>query len=150
MSGKVLLFSLMLLGILGRSNVIATAACLLLVLKLTNLTSYFNLLERHGIDIGLLFLLIGVLVPFADGRVKLKHLKKTVTSMPGIFAIAGGIIATNMNGQGLALLKQHPELMLGIVIGSLIGIVFFNGQPVGPLMAAGIMAFILEIIHLII
>ena len=150
MSGKILLFLLMLMGLLGKSNVIATAACLLLVLELSSLSGFFPLLHDKGIELGLLFLLLAVLVPFADGRVKTKHFKKTFTSFSGIFGILGGIAATYMNGQGLALLQVHPELMLGIVIGSLTGIVFFEGQPVGPLMAAGIMAFLLEITHLLI
>lgn len=149
MSGKIMLFLLMLLGILGKSNVIATSACILLILKLADLTKFLPFLQNQGINLGLLFLLIGVLVPFADGRVQLKNIKKTITSLTGLFAIAGGILATHLNGEGLHILKIQPQLMLGIVIGSLIGIVFLKGQPVGPLMAAGIMAFLLEIVHMI-
>jgi uncharacterized membrane protein (DUF441 family) len=50
-----------------------------------------------------------------------------------------------MNGQGLNMLKLDPELMVGLVVGGIIGIVFFKGVPVGPLMAAGIAALFIKI-----
>jgi uncharacterized membrane protein (DUF441 family) len=49
-----------------------------------------------------------------------------------------------MNGKGLDLLKVDPELIVALVIGSIFGIVFLRGIPVGPLMAAGITAMLLK------
>jgi uncharacterized membrane protein (DUF441 family) len=34
---------------------------------------------------------------------------------------------------------------VGLVIGSIMGIIFLRGVPVGPLMAAGITAFLLKL-----
>jgi len=68
------------------------------------------------------------------------------TSLPGILAIIGGMLATYMNGKGLDLLKMDPQLIIGLVIGSIIGIVMLRGIPVGPLMAAGITAFLLKVL----
>ncbi len=69
------------------------------------------------------------------------------TSVPGILAIAGGAIATYMNGKGLDLLKMDPQMIIGLVIGSIFGILFLRGIPVGPLMAAGITAFLMKIVQ---
>ena len=68
---------------------------------------------------------------------------------PGIIALTGGAIATYMNGKGLDLLKIDPQLIVGLVMGSIFGIIFLRGIPVGPLMAAGITAFLLKIVTFI-
>lgn len=140
-----MLVALLLIGIISRSNLIATAACVLLILKLSNLSFVFPLLEKRGLEIGLLFLLLAILVPMATGKITEKDLLYNITSLPGIMAIIGGILATHLNQHGLRLLQIDPEIIFGLVLGSIIGIVFFNGQPVGPLMAAGVAALFLEV-----
>jgi len=148
MNGVLLLVALLLVGIISRSNLIATAACVLLIIKLSNLNYIFSLLERRGLEIGLLFLLLAILVPVASGKVTEKELFITFTSLPGILAIVGGALATHLNGEGLRLLQIDPEMIFGILIGSMFGIVFLDGVPVGPLMAAGLTALFLETIRL--
>ncbi len=148
MNGVPLLVALLLVGIISRSNLIATAACVLLIIKFSNLNFIFSLLEKRGLEIGLLFLLLAILVPVASGKVTEKELLITFTSLPGILAILGGALATHLNGEGLRLLQIDPEMIFGILIGSMIGIVFFDGVPVGPLMAAGLTALFLETIRL--
>ncbi|PKM42073.1 MAG: DUF441 domain-containing protein [Firmicutes bacterium HGW-Firmicutes-8] len=149
MWGEAVLVALILIGILGKSNILATAACILLVIKLTNLFVLFPILERRGLELGLLFLMVSVLVPFATGQVPPKELLNSFASVPGILAILGGTLATYMNGQGLNMLKVEPELMVGLVIGGIIGIVFLKGIPVGPLMAAGLTALFLKIVDML-
>lgn len=139
---------LILIGILGRSNIIATSACILLVLKLTNLQRFYPMLERRGLEMGLLFLTISVLVPFAAGKVSFQEIGGSFFTFSGILALLGGAIATYMNGQGLDLLQVEPQMMVGLVVGSIFGIIFLDGVPVGPLMAAGITAFFVQILRL--
>jgi uncharacterized membrane protein (DUF441 family) len=100
------------------------------------------------LELGLLFLTIAVLVPFASGRVTPKDMWAVFTSWQGILALAGGIAATYMNGKGLDLLKMDPQLIVGMVIGSIFGILFLKGIPVGPLMAAGITALLLKMFQM--
>ena len=144
MGGEGILMILIIIGIAGKAPLIATSACILLVLRLTNLTHYFALIERRGLELGLLFLMLSVLVPFAEGRITLKELRCSLLSLPGLLALAGGALATYMNGDGLRMLKDEPELLIGLVVGSIAGIVFLKGIPVGPLMAAGLTAFFLK------
>lgn len=148
MWGEAILIALILIGVLGKSNILATAACVLLVVKLTRLYSLFPILEKRGLELGLLFLMISVLVPFATGKIPPKEILGSFVTLTGILAILGGALATYMNGQGLNMLKIDPELMVGLVVGGIIGILFFKGVPVGPLMAAGLTALFLKIIAL--
>ncbi|MFO7247919.1 MAG: DUF441 domain-containing protein [Bacillota bacterium] len=138
MNGEILLVLLILIGLFGRSPLIATAASLLLIVKLTALERFLPTVERRGLELGLLFLMMSVLVPFATGKITWSDLGRFFTSPPGLLAILGGALATYLNGKGLELLRFEPELIVGLVVGSIIGIVFFKGIPVGPLMAAGL------------
>ena len=149
MNGELLLVFLIVIGLLGRSPIITTAACLLLVVKLVQLDRFLPSIERRGLELGLLFLTMGVLVPFANERIHFKDIVDVFTTWPGIIALTGGAIATYMNSKGLDLLKIDPQLIVGLVIGSIFGIIFLRGIPVGPLMAAGITALLLKISQLI-
>jgi uncharacterized membrane protein (DUF441 family) len=148
MWGETFLVILIIVGIISQAPLIATSSCLILVLKLTRLTHYFPLLERRGLEVGLLFLMLSVLVPFATGDIKPRDLRDSLFSVPGFLALLGGALATYLNGDGLRMLKNQPQLLLGLVVGSLIGIIFLKGIPVGPLMAAGLTAFFLKVYNL--
>jgi uncharacterized membrane protein (DUF441 family) len=147
-AGEIILVVLIVIGIVGRASILATAASFLLILKLLSLQRYFPTLERRGLELGLLFLMISVLVPLVNGKVATKDMLNTFLTIGGLCAIIGGIIATYVNGQGLYMLKTDPELMMGLVIGSVLGIVFLKGIPVGPLMAAAIAAMLLKLFQL--
>lgn len=146
MWGEMALIILIIVGIMGQAPLISTAACVLLVLKLSHLTHYFPLIERRGLEVGLLFLMLAVLTPLAKGEFSLGELKKGLFSWFGLFAFLGGMVATHLNEAGLHLLQSTPELLFGLLVGSIIGIVFWGGIPVGPLMAAGLAAFFLKIL----
>ncbi|MDP5275678.1 DUF441 domain-containing protein [Chengkuizengella axinellae] len=145
MNGDVLLVILILIGLIGRSHIITIAACLLLIIKLISLERYLPAIERRGLEFGLLFLTMAVLVPFANNKITYKDIIAVFTSWPGIIALIGGAIATHMNGRGLEMLKLDPQMIVGLVIGSIFGIIFLKGIPVGPLMAAGITALLIKI-----
>ncbi|HEY0828168.1 MAG TPA: DUF441 domain-containing protein [Bacilli bacterium] len=149
MNGEIILVILIIIGLIGRSPIITTAACILLVVKLISLERFLPAIERRGLEIGLLFLTMGVLVPFASERISYRDIMAVFMTWPGIIALTGGAIATYMNGKGLDLLKIDPQLIVGLVIGSIFGIIFLRGIPVGPLMAAGITAFLLKLVSFI-
>jgi uncharacterized membrane protein (DUF441 family) len=149
MNGEIVLVALIIIGLLGRSPIITTAACLLLIIKLIHFQRYLLIIERRGLEFGLLFLTMAVLVPFASGRMQLKDVTDAFTSWIGWVALVGGAAATYLNSKGLELLKMDPQLIVGLVIGSIIGIIMLRGIPVGPLMAAGITAMLLKIVQFI-
>lgn len=148
MVGEIILVGLIIIGLIGRSPIIATAACLLLAVKLVHLERFLPAIERRGLELGLLFLTFSVLVPFASGRIQSKELLAALSSWPGWLALLGGAAATYINGKGLELLKVDPQIVVGLVLGSIVGIVFMRGIPVGPLMAAGITAILYKLFKL--
>ncbi|MBO9598085.1 MAG: DUF441 family protein, partial [Cohnella sp.] len=62
MYGDLVLVALIIIGLIGRSPIITTAACLLLIVKLVHLERYLPSIERRGMELGLLFLTLAVLV----------------------------------------------------------------------------------------
>ncbi len=142
---NLLLLILLTIGLVFNNHLIASAAGSLLVLKLTKFQSLLYLFERRALDIGLLFLLIAVLVPFALEKVGIKDIWLTFQSLPGILAIVGGVAAAYLCGQGLVLLQLQPEVVVGLVVGTVIGVSLLKGIPVGPLAAAGVTAILLNI-----
>lgn len=150
MYGELVLVALIVIGLLGRSSIITTAACILLIVKLTHLERYLPTIERRGIELGLLFLTLAVLVPFASGRVQPKDIVDAFAGWTGWVALAGGAIGAYLNSRGLETLKMDPQLIVGIVVGSIAGVVLLRGIPVGPLMAAGLTAIIIKVVQLFI
>ncbi len=143
------LIILLLLGLVARSNLVAAAATILLMLRFTRLTFLLPILERRGVEVGLLFLTLAMLVPFALGKVNLREVGKSFFTLPGILALVGGAVATHLNGRGLHMLNDNSHLMIALIVGSIIGIVVWGGIPVGPLMAAGVTYLMLECISFV-
>jgi|SRR5690554_401782 len=145
---NLILLVLFLLGIVFGNNLIAASAGTLLVIKLINLPFVLGIIQRHALEWGLLFLLIAVMAPFAQEKVGLKEIVSSFTTPVGLVAILGGTLATYLCGQGVVLLRLEPEIMVGLVIGTVLGVSFLKGIPVGPLAAAGLTALILNLLGL--
>lgn len=86
-----------------------------------------------------------MLAPFSLGRVGLSDILGAFRGMPGLAAIAGGAIAAFVCGQGVTLLAARPEVTVGLLLGTLVGVALLRGVPVGPLAAAGVTALILNL-----
>lgn len=145
-ASTLILLLIMILGILGRSNVIAAASAILLLLQFTDFQRFFPLLERRALEVGLICLVVSVLIPFSSGRVTPVEIGRSFISWRGIIAVVSGIIATHLNYRGLELLQRYPHMMIGMILGSILGVAFFGGIPVGPLMAGGIAALLVQLV----
>ena len=146
MNNSIFLLIISLLGILSRSRVIVMAGIILLLLNELNVRTLLQFFSNNGIEIGLVFLLLAILSSMILTPLSIDKLKSTLLSRQGIIAVIAGLLATKFNGFGLALLSDSPKLMIGIILGSLIGISFFGGIPVGPLTASGIAALFLKLL----
>ena len=149
MNSSYLLYLIIVLGLLARSRVIVLAGFSLLIIKELGMISFSEFLSNKGIEIGLAFLLMAILAPLIVKPISWDQFKDIFLNWKGLIAIISGLLATQFNGMGLKLLEDSPQIILGIIVGSLLGIVLLGGIPVGPLMAAGIAALLLELFELI-
>ena len=141
------LLIIFLIGVLTKNNLLAAASAIVMVVGLLNLQRFLPILERRGVEIGLLFLTMSILTPFASGKVTVGKLWESLWSPIGLLAVVGGIIGSYLNGQGLDMVSVQPDVIPGILVGVIMGVLFFGGIPVGPIMAAGVTAVLVALLR---
>ena len=143
---NLILIILLTLGVVGHNSAISIAAVSLLLVRLLHVDRMFPFLEHHGLEIGITLLTIGVIAPVASGRITPDAIIKTFTHWQSLLAVAIGVFVAYLGGKGTALMTQDPLVVTGLLVGTILGVTFFRGVPVGPLIAAGILAFVLQFV----
>lgn len=133
---------LILLGVLSNNNAITLSALVLLFMQQTALAKYIPLSEKYGLSLGIIFLTIGVLSPLVSGKIQIPPLS-SFFNLKMLAAILVGILVAWVAGRGIPLMSSQPILVTGLIIGTITGVAFLGGIPVGPLIAAGILALML-------
>lgn len=131
------------LGVIGHNHSITIAACLLLLVQHTPLVRFAPLIEQYGLKLGIILLSVGMLAPLITGKIKAEDLWVVFTHWQTIVAVLVGVFVAWLGGRGLNLMTAEPTVVTGLMIGTIIGIVFLRGIPVGPLIAAGILSLML-------
>ncbi|ACB85527.1 DUF441 domain-containing protein [Natranaerobius thermophilus] len=144
----VVLLFIFLIALIGKNDLVATAGALLFVMKFSPLSNVFPFLTERGIELGILLLTLSVLTPFAAGDIMPRDLLSTLKSPAGLIAVFSGIVASYLTGHGVELLRSRPEVMVGLIVGSIIGASFLKGVPAGPLVAAGLAAVLIKSLNL--
>ncbi|HHV93958.1 MAG TPA: DUF441 domain-containing protein [Firmicutes bacterium] len=139
------LLFLLFLGVIGDNRLVSVSAAGLLLIRLLGIHWVLPYLEGPGFRAGLTLLIFAILTPFAAGELTSRDLVGAFITPQGTAAILGGIAGAYLGAKGLSLLKTHPESITGLVIGTIIGATFFDGIPVGPLVAAGMAALLTEL-----
>ena len=107
----------------------------------TLLSKYIPILEQYGVKIGIIILTIGVLAPLVSGKSNCPisvHFK-----LENGCVDYNGIFVAWLAGKGVPLMSEQPVLVTGLLIGTIIGVSFLGGIPVGPLIAAGILSVLI-------
>ena len=133
---------LIFLGVVGNNGTITVAATVLLLIQQTFLVRYLAYLDKYALQWGITLLTIGVLSPLVSGKTKLPSSFAAFFSLKMAVAIVVGIFVAWIAGRGVPFMSMQPTLVTGLLIGTIIGVSFFGGIPVGPLIAAGILSFL--------
>lgn len=134
-----LLVVLILLGVLSNNSSITISATVLLLMQQTFLAKYIPFMEKNGLTIGIIILTIGVLAPIVSGKIPLPGFS-TLLDWKLLAAIAVGVLVAWLGGRGVPVMANYPILLTGLLIGTVIGVAFLGGVPVGPLIAAGMLS----------
>jgi len=132
------LLIILVLSVIGNNHSVSVAAAVLLLIKLLGFDNAFPYLESHGLTAGITVLTIAVLTPLATGRISLQDMLEAFKTSTGIIAIITGVFVAWVAGQGVFFIKDAPEVVTSIVVGTIVGVCFFKGLAVGPLIAGGI------------
>jgi uncharacterized membrane protein (DUF441 family) len=130
-------------GIFSQNNAVTIAAAVLIVLKITPLHALLPYVQQHGLNLGIIILTIGVLAPIASGKIPGESILKSFLSWKSLLAIAIGLFVAWLGGRGVKLMSSQPDVVAGLLIGTVAGVAVLRGVPVGPLIAAGILSLLI-------
>ncbi|HFJ9478476.1 TPA: DUF441 family protein [Bacillus cereus] len=130
------------LALLVKDYALAGAACLLGVLIAVGQKTLLHLIQQYSFTIGIFFLMLFLLVPITSGKITSENVIKLITSPIGLGSILAGFTVSYIGGKGVGVLPMNPTILLGVLIGTLIAVLFTKGLPAGLIIAAGIIAII--------
>ncbi|GBG56915.1 UPF0756 membrane protein [Sporomusaceae bacterium FL31] len=142
------LLIILILGVLANNTSVGIAAATLLLLKLLGLSNWFDAIESKGLSIGITILTIAILTPVASGRITLLNMVESFKTPVGLVAVAAGVFAAWAGGRGIPFMNNSPEIITSIIIGTIAGVCFLDGVPVGPLIAGGLVYLAMSITKL--
>lgn len=138
---------ILVLAVVGNNHSVSLAVSVLLVIKFLGLTTWISSIETHGLDIGITILTMVVLTPLALGRVSIGEMLVAFKTQAGLVAIIVGMIVSWVATQGLYFLKASPEATTALIIGTIAGVCFLHGLAIGPLIAGGVAALIINLLN---
>ncbi|MCG2574194.1 DUF441 domain-containing protein [Acinetobacter sp. ME22] len=130
-------------GILSHNSSVTIASAVLIVVRISPLDQYFPFLQTHALNIGITILTIGVLTPIASGKIQGEMILKSFMSYKSILAIVIGLLVAWLGGRGVKLMSNQPDVVAGLLIGTVAGVAVLRGVPVGPLIAAGLLSLLI-------
>ncbi|MBC2582405.1 DUF441 family protein [Clostridium sp. DJ247] len=150
MQSSIILVIILAIAIIGHSDSVAIATCILLCIKLLHLDNYvFPLLEKRGLSFGLILLIASILIPIAKGDIDNKELLRVFASWTGVAALLLSLLTTYLSGLGLNYLtvQGHVNIMPALIAGAIIAASFLGGVPVGPFITSGILALMVKLFY---
>ena len=140
----IILLVLLALSYIGHNMSVFYAVGVILILKVFQLDALMQFVETNGLNYGIILLTIAILIPLATGKITVQMMIHSFTSPVGILALLAGVFAAG--GSGVSLLKDSPDIVSSLIIGTMIGVFFFKGVAVGPLIAAGMTYMVLSLL----
>src|SRR5699024_11171350 len=128
--------------IISHSSIVSGSMLVLMIVRVTPLSTFFPWIEKQGLSIGIIILTIGVMAPIASGTLPPSTLIHSFLNWKSLVAIAVGVIVSWLGGRGVTLMGSQPQLVAGLLVGTVLGVALFRGVPVGPLIAAGLVSLI--------
>lgn len=139
----IMLLILLSCGVISQNNTIIIATAVLIILSVLPMSQPLLVnLEKYGLNFGILMLTIGVLAPIASGKIGSDNLLKSFANWQSLLAVLVGVFVAWLGGRGVKLMSVEPNVMAGLLIGTVLGVTFLRGVPVGPLIAAGILSLL--------
>lgn len=142
------LLVILVLSVIGNNHTVSIATLILLLIKMLGFTTWFPFIESHGINIGIVILTLAVLTPIAQGRMSTASMLEAFKTPIGLVAIIVGIFVAWVAAQGVSFMNASPQIVTSLVVGTIVGVCFFHGLAVGPLIAGGLVALVANVFGL--
>ena len=141
------LLLILVLAVIGDNTTVSVAVLVLLLIKFLGLGSWLPVIQNHGLNLGIIILTVGVLAPLAQGGVSIREMLAAFKGSTGFISIAVGIFVSWMAGRGVPFMQGTPEVVTSLIVGTIIGVCFFHGLAIGPLIAGGLVSLIVSMVQ---
>lgn len=134
-----ILLGLAALGFISHNTTVAVSILVLIIVRVTPLSTFSRGLknrakyrDNHSDD--------WRYGPIASGTLPPSTLIHSFLNWKSLVAIAETPLAPRLGGRGVTLMGSQPQLVAGLLVGTVLGVALFRGVPVGPLIAAGLVS----------
>ncbi|OFH99477.1 hypothetical protein CLOACE_22290 [Clostridium acetireducens DSM 10703] len=135
---KIILITLILACIFTKNKPMVLASIIVLIFSFINNDNIIKFSRKYFLETGLCFLMIWMLIPLIDKNKESILDVKNYLNLNGFVSIACGIFVAIIASKGLNFLTGNVSVLGGVILGSIIGVAFLGGIPVGPMIASGI------------
>ena len=97
-----ILLGLAALGFISHNTTVAVSILVLIIVRVTPLSTFFPWIEKQGLSIGIIILTIGVMAPIASGTLPPSTLIHSFLNWKSLVAIAVGVIVSWLGGRRVA------------------------------------------------
>jgi len=120
---------------------------IVLILSFINNQDLNRYIKNNSLNVGLIFLIIWLLLPILEiPREICISNTKSYLNLNGLVSFLSGLFVVTIAGKGLKYLNGNTSAIGGIILGSIVGVTFLEGIPVGMLTASGISYLIIRLI----
>ncbi len=102
-----ILLGLAALGFISHNTTVAVSILVLIIVRVTPLSTFFPWIEKQGLSIGIIILTIGVMAPIASGTLPPSTLIHSFLNWKSLVAIAVGVIVSWLGGRGVTLMGSR-------------------------------------------
>ncbi len=137
--------AVLILSVVGHNMTVVYATLIILAVKFFGTPEMLNYFGSHGLNFGIIILTAAILVPIANGTVTISTMIDSFKTPIGIVAVTAGLLAAISGGAGVPLMQENPNVIPALIVGTMVGVFFFKGIAVGPLIAAGFTYFVMAV-----
>ena len=141
----IIMLAILICGVVGHNMSVAYAAGAVILLKVLGLNQVIDVLGDKGVSWGIILLTAAIFVPIATGKITCADIMHCFQSPVGIVSLIVGAGVAIFGYLGVDYMKASPEVATALIIGTMIGVFFFRGIPVGPLIASGVVYVVMTI-----
>ncbi|WP_077368294.1 DUF441 family protein [Anaerosalibacter sp. Marseille-P3206] len=147
MASKIMLLGIIFISFIAKNKPMVLGGIIVFILSFINNQGLNRYIKNNSLNIGLVFLIIWLLLPILEIPREISiSSTKSYLNLNGLISFISGLFVVIIAGKGLNYLNGNTSAIGGIILGSIVGVTFFEGIPVGMLTASGIAYLIIKCI----
>lgn len=148
MNNEIILLCIITISFLAKNKPMIFAGIIVFIISFLFKDYNLKLDKNIFLNGGMTLLMIWLLMPLAETRYELSFLDiKNYINIKGIISLLSGFFVVIVAAKGFKLVSSNPSILAGVLTGSIIGVTFFGGIPVGILTGSGIAYLVIKILE---